>query len=219
MSPVTQPMRVENDCPPPPAHGLLLGMNLAARFAAILHALCAAVARRGAAGAFAGEAARQGRPGSAFADPHALTVLLWSRLQRAIARFARLAAGAPPPRPRQRSNLARPARARSAPDLPRRRGWLLAPVPEATAAASQLRAFLAEPETRALIAAEPRLGRILRPLCRTLGILLPEAPQSRARRPRAPITPAAADPPTRPHRPARRGAHPLRRPRAPPAPA
>ncbi|MDE2328208.1 MAG: hypothetical protein KGK13_10120, partial [Rhodospirillales bacterium] len=77
---------------------------------------------------------------------------------------------------------------------------------------------LAEPETRALIAAEPRLGRILRPLCRTLGILLP-APQSCPRRPRAPGTPVAADPPTRPHRPARRGTHPLRRPRAPPAPA
>ncbi|MBS3023567.1 hypothetical protein [Acidiphilium multivorum] len=191
-------------------------MNLAARFAAILHALCAAVARRGAAGAFAGEAARQGRRGTAFADPHTLTVLLWSRLQRAIARFARLAAGAPPPRPRP--HTPRPARARSAPDLPRRRGWLLAPVPEATAAASQLRAFLADPETRALIAAEPRLGRILRPLCRTLGILLP-APQSRARRPRAPGAPVAADPPTRPHRPARRGTHPIRRPRAPPAPA
>ncbi|WP_287986900.1 hypothetical protein [Acidiphilium sp.] len=190
-------------------------MNLAARFAAIIQGLCAAVARRGANGAFVRETSRRG---SAFADPHALTVLLWSRLQRAVARFARLAAGAPPPRPRQRSNLARPARARSAPDLPRRRGWLLAPVPEATAAASQLRAFLAEPETRALIAAEPRLGRILRPLCRTLGILLP-APQSRARRPRAPGAPVAADPPTRPHRPARRGTHPIRRPRAPPAPA
>ena len=189
-------------------------MNLAARFAAILHALCAAVARRGANGAFVGETSR---PGSAFADPHAMTVLLWSRLQRAIARFARLAAGAPPPR--QRKNPARPARVRNAPDLPRRRGWLLAPVPEATAAASQLRAFLAEPETRALIAAEPRLGRILRPLCRTLGILLPEAPQSRARRPRAPGTPVAADPPTRPHRPAQPGTYPLRRPRAPPAPA
>ncbi|MBS3024854.1 hypothetical protein [Acidiphilium multivorum] len=191
-------------------------MNLAARFAAILHALCAAIARRGANGAFVRETSRRG---SAFADPHALTVLLWSRLQRAIARFARLAAGAPPPRPRP--HAPRPARARSAPDLPRRRGWLLAPVPEATAAASQLRAFLAEPETRALIAAEPRLGRILRPLCRTLGILLPEAPQSCPRRTRAPGTPAAADPPTRPHRPARTGPHPRppRRPRAPPAPA
>ena len=186
-------------------------MNLAARFAAIIQGLCAAVARRGANGAFVRETSRRG---SAFADPHALTVLLWSRLQRAIARFARLAAGAPPPRPRK--TPARPARARSAPDLPRRRGWLLAPVPEATAAASQLRAFLAEPETRALIAAEPRLGRILRPLCRTLGILLP-APQSRARRPRAPGAPVAADPPTRPHRPARTGPHPRppRRPRAP----
>ncbi|MFT2094945.1 hypothetical protein ACMS1Z_09715 [Acidiphilium multivorum] len=190
-------------------------MTLAARFAAILHALCAAVARRGANGAFVRETSR---PGSAFTNPHALTVLLWSRLQRAIARFARLAAGAPPPRPRK--TPAPPARARSAPDLPRRRGWLLAPVPEATAAASQLRAFLAEPETRALIAAEPRLGRILRPLCRTLGILLP-APQSRARRPRAPGIPAAADPPTRPHRPARTSPHPRppRRPRTPPAPA
>ena len=191
-------------------------MNLAARFAAIVHALCAAVARRGAAGAFAGEAVRLSRRGTAFANPHALTVLLWSRLQRAIARFTRLAAGAPPPR--KRKTPARPARARSAPDLPRRRGWLLAPVPEATAAASQLCAFLAEPETRALLAAEPRLGRILRPLCRTLGILLP-APQSRARRPRAPVTPVAAEPPARPHRPARPGTYPLRRPRAPPAPA
>lgn len=55
--------------------------------------------------------------------------------------------------------------------LPRRFGWLLEMVPgEAACFASQLRAQLAEPDMVALLAASPRAGRVLAPLCRMLGL-------------------------------------------------
>ena len=57
-------------------------MDVAARFAALIETLCGAVAARGAKGAFG-------------AANGALVVLLWSRLRRAVRRFAILAAGAP----------------------------------------------------------------------------------------------------------------------------
>lgn len=148
-------------------------MDVACRFARIVEILCRAVAARGAAGAFG-------------AGNGALVLRLWSRLRRGAARFGVLASGAPPPRPRRRPVSAPPdtasrsspdaAASRSSPDappLPRRAGWLLAPVPEAAAAAGLLRALLQDADTLALIAAEPRLGRILRPLCRALGLALP----------------------------------------------
>ncbi|OYV55059.1 MAG: hypothetical protein B7Z76_12080, partial [Acidiphilium sp. 20-67-58] len=59
------------------------------------------------------------------------------------------------------------------PILPRRPAWLLAPVPEAAAAAGLLRALLADPALQRRIGEEPRLGRILRPLCHSLGLKLP----------------------------------------------
>lgn len=133
-------------------------MTIAARFAAIIEGLCRAVAARGAKGAF-GPASQP------------LVILLWSRLRRMAARFAILAEGAPKPRPRARR--AGPRKRVRGPDLPRRRAWLLAPVPEASAVAGRLRDLLETPEARALIASEPRAGRLLRPLCRALGLRLP----------------------------------------------
>ena len=63
-------------------------------------------------------------------------------------------------------------------------GW------EAGGHASQLGALLAEPEMRAVLEAVPAVGRILRPLCRMLGIEVPGAiaavPVVRVRKPRAP---------------------------------
>ncbi len=55
--------------------------------------------------------------------------------------------------------------------LPRRFAWLCVLVPyHAAGYASQLRHLLADPEMVALLAATPRLGKILRPLCQMLGI-------------------------------------------------
>ncbi|BAJ80163.1 hypothetical protein [Acidiphilium multivorum] len=158
-------------------------MTIAARFAAIIEGLCRAVAARGAKGAF-GPASQP------------LVILLWSRLRRMAARFAILAEGAPKPRPRARR--AGPRKRVRGPDLPRRRAWLLAPVPEATAAASQLRALLDDPQARALIAADPRFARLLRPLCRALfrrppAIPAPPAP-ARPAAPRHRAVPATAAP-------------------------
>ncbi|WP_236656407.1 hypothetical protein [Acidiphilium sp. C61] len=173
-------------------------MDVALRFRILIDVLCGAVARRAAAGAFG-------------ADGGPLGALLWTRLQRYARHFARLcAAPAPPPRPRrhprpqhgdntghsdetvQKKNGCKPI-------LPRRPAWLLAPVPEAAAAAGLLRALLADPALQRRIGEEPRLGRILRPLCRSLGLKLPAmlrlAPRAR-RTPRPkpePVLPPSTD--------------------------
>jgi hypothetical protein len=64
-------------------------------------------------------------------------------------------------------------------------------VPEAAAAGSQLRHLLADPEMAALIEAAPQMGRLLRPLCRSLGVRLPPGllPPPRAPKPRKPRSP------------------------------
>ena len=73
-------------------------------------------------------------------------------------------------------------------------------MPEASAAASQLQALLGDPEMAALIAAAPRqMGRVLRPLCRMLGIAPPPGlhvspPQPRRRRRADPPADGAAAP-------------------------
>ena len=147
----------------------------ALRFAAIAHALCRAVAARGARGALAAP----------------VVILLWLRLNRAAKRIDSLAARLdaaggtlPPPKPERRRN--RPARRSQT--LPRRFAWLLRPIPEAAAASSQLRHLMADPACAALLEAEPRFGRILRPLCRHLGIrppasIAPQKPQPEPNRP------------------------------------
>ncbi|MBC7636036.1 MAG: hypothetical protein H7251_10585 [Acetobacteraceae bacterium] len=103
--------------------------------------------------------------------PHlmGLTVLLWSRLSRAAQRFGRVMT-----RPRkQRSPRTdrRVYRTRSAAGLPQGRGWLVRELGyEAVAFGCQLEALLAEPAMQAALVARPAAGRILRPLCRMLGV-------------------------------------------------
>ena len=186
---------------------------LALRFAAIVHALCRAVAARGARGALAAP----------------VVILLWLRLNRASKRIDSLAARLdaaggtlPPPRPDRRRN--RPARRSKT--LPRRFAWLLRPIPEATAAASQLRHLMADPACAALLEAEPRYGRILRPLCRHLGIrpppaIAPREPTPAPRRPKpAPDPEFIPEIPTHAAPPAPRIRPCAQRPvRAPPRPA
>lgn len=125
-----------------------------------------------------------------------LLVAIWTRLHRISARF--LATAAAPvrplrapgpsamPAPRQAAiqaatpDLAPPSLGR--PPMPHASRWLVRLVPGAAASLSQLEALLREPEMAALLAADPRLGRILRPLCWMLGVHPNLAPAPRRRR-------------------------------------
>ncbi|MCU4160256.1 hypothetical protein AiwAL_09050 [Acidiphilium sp. AL] len=167
-----------------------------ARFAGIIEYLCQAVAARGVKGAFASPL---------------LTLLLWNRLRFIAARFKAIASApryATPPRRRARTRPPAPPRepepapapsepASPEPEalrLPRRFAWLLAPLPESRTAASQLRFFLGDPRVAAMIEADPRFGRLLRPLCHSLGIRPPPC-LCIARSPN-PSEPAAPEPRT-----------------------
>jgi hypothetical protein len=106
--------------------------------------------------------------------------LAWRRLGRLAERLQALIAdlrdGVIPPRPRPRepaySHTPRAPGGGMAMRTPTRPGWLLAlAAPEAPNYAGQLQSLLAEPETQALLAQAPEAAaRILRPLCRMLGI-------------------------------------------------
>ena len=137
---------------PPPAP--------AERFDRLIAALCRAVAGRGLARGLAGP----------------LIVLIWSRLRRLAARFAALSARIAAGRARRIRCRRRPratARRTARRALPQSRAWLIRLVPEAAASGEQLRYLLAEPEMAALVAAAPQMRRLLRPLCRMLGVRLP----------------------------------------------
>ena len=147
----------------------------AERFACIIDGLCRAVAARGG-----------GR--DRLAGP--LVILIWSRLRgladRVTALAARIAVGrhrrvlsrrSPRPAPR------RPAQRR----LPHGHAWLIPLVPQASAYGSQVQHLLTDPEFAALVDAAPQMRRLLRPLCRMLGVRLPPPP------PPIPTPPAAID--------------------------
>lgn len=160
------------------------------RFALIIEGLRRAVAARAAAERMAGP----------------LLVPVWCWLRRIASRFAVLAARLPASTLAAAASARRPASPRCSaarrsppPDrarrIPRESAWLVRLVPEAASAASQLRHLLSDPAMVALIAAAPQTGRILRPLCRMLGVgpplgLLAPAPATAAAAPR----PAAAGP-------------------------
>jgi hypothetical protein len=129
----------------------------------------------------AGSAPVQGRP-ARLAAP--LGPMLFNRLARLTTRLrellARIEAERTKPRnptrirrtrPRDRTGRTTPERQpQPPPALPRRFGWIAHYLPEANGHAHTLRVFLCEPETESLIASDPRIGRILRPLCHMLGI-------------------------------------------------
>ena len=165
------------------------------RFALLIEALCASVAASHARG---------------LAGP--VIVLIWGRLRRMAARFA---AAAIPAVSRRASRPARSSPARSRPRahdgrprLPGGFGWLIRLSPAAACHGGQLQRLLADPEMAALLAATPRMGRLLRPLCRMLAVEPPPgllAPPNRARRPsvRAEASGEAATPAPSPIRPSR----------------
>ncbi len=135
----------------------------AERFVRILDGLCSAVAARGG-----------GR--DRLAGP--LVILIWRHLRRIAAQVAALAARIAAGRQR-RYPARRPPRAapRRAPHraLPHGPAWLVALVPQAAGYGSQLQHLLAEPEFAALVDAAPQMRRLLRPLCRMLGVRPPAA--------------------------------------------
>jgi hypothetical protein len=120
-----------------------------------------------------------------------LAARLWNRLTEAAERFAAIAAH---PAARSRRYPVAPAplaedaqRADASPErtsplwpapprrtLPRRLGWLARMAPETVPSGIEFAYLLAQPEMRDLLAAAPRLWRVLRPLCRMFGITPPE---------------------------------------------
>ncbi len=136
--------------------------------------------------------------------PPATWHLLTERLARLAKRFralaARVAAGASTPRP-SRPAKPRPDKPRLAkPSLPTGRGWITLRIEAAAPCGGELHMLLQEPELPALVRAAPQAGRLLRPLCRALGVDLPDwlrlPPRQKTRQP-SPCT----SKPTTPRRP------------------
>ncbi|MBV8524769.1 MAG: hypothetical protein JOY71_22070 [Acetobacteraceae bacterium] len=108
-----------------------------------------------------------------------LLFLAWTRLRRLAVRFEALLAdfrvGRLPAARARRSveNLPQLPNLAGLPPpyrAPRESGWLLRLAPESAAFAGQVEYLLADSEMKALLAASPQAGRMLRPLCRMLGI-------------------------------------------------
>jgi hypothetical protein len=114
---------------------------------------------------------------------------LWNRLTEAAERFAAIAAhpaarsrrrpaepapmpADPPPAPAPPIRPAAPRRT-----LPRTYGWLVRMAPETVPFGIDLAYLLVQPDMTELLAAAPRLWRVLRPLCRMFGITPPDAPR------------------------------------------
>ena len=140
----------------------------------------------------------------------ALLTLAWYRIHRTINRFERLVAlwqtgKLPKPRPRA-PRAKRPTPATPAPRLPSGQAWLVRRLQDhhVNTRASQLQHFLANtPELQDFLAAAPQANRLLRPLCRMLGLAppVPLPPRTQATRPTRPRPPRRARPP-RPSPPA-----------------
>ena len=103
-------------------------------------------------------------------------LLIWNRIIRMARRFAslteRYCAGtlAEPAPARSRGTSPRPARVPASEALPGHFRWLVNMIPEAEAIAGDVCWLLQRPEMEELIDMAPQVGRILRPLCRMLGI-------------------------------------------------
>ncbi|MBC7637128.1 MAG: hypothetical protein H7251_16175 [Acetobacteraceae bacterium] len=136
--------------------------ELARRFAMIMAGLGALVARR------------------FLKMPHLVgfTGLLWGRLNRAVQRFYRaLTVPAQAGAPRVRADRAATTRVRPE-GLPRGRGWIVRELGwEAAAYLVQLENLLGEIATQHALAAAPGAGRVLRPICRMLGVPAASTPK------------------------------------------
>ena len=129
-----------------------------------------------------------------------LFTLLWTRLGRTARRFETLFAqwqDGTLPKPRA-SRAGQPRTTRTpSPRLPRGRTWVVALVGyRAAGHAGQLQHLLADPAMSAFLVAVPQAGRMLRPLCRILGIAAaPELPAALALPPPPRFRPPPPPPP------------------------
>jgi hypothetical protein len=142
--------------------------------------------------------------------PGPIWSLLWFRLHRLATRLSRLhdrwqAGTLPKPRPRTTSRTTPRKPAPQLPEfprpgaklvdsptrLPRGHGWVIKRLPQAGAEAGQLHELLQHAHSREFVEAAPQAARLLRPLCRALGVDLPAwlQPPPRPRRPRKPRPP------------------------------
>ena len=164
-------------------------MEAIAKFTWIITAIRNAVAACGHRGAF-------GPVENGF------TVAIHTRITRLAARFTALVekfqSGSLAP---LRQSAPRPARERDSapkipprPILPHRFGLVASGGYEIRGYAGHLAQFIAQPDTATLIAADPRFGRVLRPLCHLLGIKTPPGLRlpARPRKPRPRRAPAPA---------------------------
>jgi hypothetical protein len=129
-----------------------------------------------------------------------ICVRLWARLLRTTARlevlFIRWRAGQLPAS-RPRPNRAAAAR-KPQPYLPRAFGWLLKLVPPADAFGALLQHLLTDPEMLDFLTEVPQAGRLLRPLCNTLGVkLIPPLLRPKTPKPAPPEKPPTAETPTK----------------------
>jgi hypothetical protein len=156
----------------------MFSSSLANRLSPAIDALCATIAHH---------AARH----RALAS---LMLLVWSRLRRLLTRLDRLAT-------RWQTGALRPTRPGGKPGttphsrIPTGHAWLVRLVPPAAQFAPQVEALLHDPELASLLQAAPQAGRLLRPLCRMLGI---DPPSSLRLPPRPPRAKPAAEPPGEP---------------------
>ena len=139
-----------------------------------------------------------------------VTVAIHTRITRLAERFTALVEKfqsgslAPPRRtPRNPENCQNcQNRARPAPILPAKFGLVASGGYEIRGYAGHLARFIAQPDTEALIAADPRFGRVLRPLCHLLGIKTPPGlrlpPRPRKSRPPRPAPARTAPAKTKP---------------------
>ncbi len=129
--------------------------------------------------------------------------LLTGRLLRLNTRLAGLLArwrAGTLPRPRA-PRPGRPSVRRERPRYPTRHAWLVVEVGHTAAVYGlYIEQVLAEPAFAEFIAAAPQAGRLLRPLCRMLGVVAPPCLRPPAARPavRPPVQPPSPAPPPPP---------------------
>ena len=115
-----------------------------------------------------------------------LLVLVWQRLSRMAQRFERLVQLWRDGRlPKARARVAAESRPMAQPagdqpagravrvQMPTGQAWLVAQMHEAAQFGSQMQHLLGDAEMLAFLAEVPQAGRIVRPLCRMLGLLVP----------------------------------------------
>ena len=155
--------------------------SAADRFVSMIDALCTVIVSGLAAGM-----------------PGPQVIGIWDRLTRILTRFAAILARpirprsiaprALPPRPPTMRQPTQPRPFKSC-RLPTGYGWLIRRIPAASPFAAELQSLVGDPQMAALLQANPGMVRLLRPLCRMLGVQQPPDQRAPHPKPAAPPTP------------------------------